>query len=116
MNKEEVIERVLDRIKDTYTISGNVQDKHIKTLISDAYDEFCMMTGVEGVREPYIRVIDGVVKKRYNRRTSDGLTSLNVDGYSVSYDDKGDFEEYINLIALEYPKVKRLYSGAVMFW
>lgn len=108
MDKSTVTEEVLERVKDTYTIKGTGQDNYINKLTSNAFDEFSILTGSEDIKAKYLFIIEGVVSKRYNRRGSEGLTSENVDGYSVNYQSnmykelQGDFSEYLTLLEVEY--------------
>lgn len=104
VDKDKVLEEILRRVKDTFLLEDVGQDAYINKLTSNAFDEFLLITGADSVSDRYIFVIEGVVEKRYVRRGSEGYTSENSDGYSVTYrtDTFGDFEEYRRLLSIEY--------------
>lgn len=109
-------EEVVERVKEAQGITGNSQDKYIKQLTSSAIDEFKIITDAEEVEDRYLFVIEGVVKKRYVRRGSEGIESEKTSGVWMVYgEDRRDFEEYLPLLALNYPNVNKLRSGTVMF-
>lgn len=103
MDKEEVIEEVLVRVKDTYTLEGEEQDRYIKTLTSNAFEEYKIITGADEVKTKFLFIIESVVNKRFVRRGSEGLDSENVDGYRLNYrNSEDDFKEFYVLMRTEY--------------
>lgn len=103
MGIEELKQEILGRVKDSFLISGNEHDEYIKTLTSNAFEEFLIITGANEVDRRFLFVIEGVVSKRYVRRGSEGLKSENIEGYRVDYkDSEDDFKEYHSLLKTTY--------------
>lgn len=103
MDRTEIIKEIIERVKDTYMIEGESQDKYINKLTANALDEFSLLTGADTVNAKYLFIIEGVVSKRYVRRGSEGLKSESTDGYRVDYKDSVyDFEDYLDILRLEY--------------
>ena len=99
MIKEEVKEKVLDRVKVTHDIKGNEQDLYINQLTSNAVDEYYILADVEEVDERLLFVIEGVVNKRYIRRGDDGVESIKSSHVWITYpEDRNDFKEYEDII------------------
>ena len=102
MDKISVQEAVLERVKVEYGVEDALDDLKIKNYISNAFDEYCHITGDIEVKETYLYVIEGVVKKRYVKSGDEGLVSANSDGYSVNYDSVDDFAQYYPRLSVDY--------------
>lgn len=115
MDKISVQEAVLERVKVTFNIADNLQDKYIKQLTSNAFDEFSLITGVSVVEERFLFVIEGVVNKRYARRGSQGIQSEKSSGLWVTYKEDGsDFDEYTSILAKIGGKTSRKPSVIIL--
>lgn len=103
MDKKAVQDEVLECVKETFEIGDNLQDKYIKQLTSNTFDEFRVLTGSETIKKELLFVIEGVVNKRYVRRGSDGIESEKSSGLWITYkDDQTDFEEYKGILSVVY--------------
>lgn len=89
-------EIALSNIKEDLGIAedDNLQNTVISRLIKKVVDHFKFEYNQEEVDEKYSFIIEDCVIKRYNRRKAEGAKSISVEGHSVTYEDKYEFEPY----------------------
>lgn len=95
----------LDKIKRRLGISptSDIEDDLLLDLIQDAENHFIGLTGALYVDDKYNYMIENVVYKLYGRKGSEAVTSENIDGYSVTYQDIDKlFEPYMAILNKDF--------------
>ncbi|HFI0463817.1 TPA: phage head-tail connector protein [Streptococcus suis] len=85
---------ILSNVKDDLDISDTLQDRVLLRLIRKVVDHFKLEYRVSSVSEKYNFIIEDCVIKRYNRRRAEGASSMSIEGYSLTFEDKMEFEPY----------------------
>lgn len=105
----------LDKIKRRLGISptSDIENDLILDLISDAESHFIGLTGADYVDSKYGYMIENVVYKLYGRKGSEAVTSENIDGYSVTYQEIDKlFEPYMEILKKDF-RLER--EGGIQF-
>lgn len=92
------VESVLDNVKEDIEILDDIQDTMLKRLITKVMDHFKLVYGQATIKSEFSFIIEDCTIKRYNRRRAEGANSRSIEGYSMSFEDKDEFEEYDDLI------------------
>lgn len=88
---------MLDQVKTLLGLSDDSQDEKLKSVIKLTSARLASLLGTDGVPEEMEYIAIEASIRRFNRIGSEGMSSHNVEGESISYKDN-DFADFMDEI------------------